>query len=66
MTNLTFLQWTMLWNSFVGGKVMAAGSELLVNYTFLGKTIQGADFSYEYDVYPILVKKLDTQYRNYF
>ena len=28
--------------------------------------MQGAEFSYEYDVYPIWVKKLDTQYRNYF
>ena len=66
MSNLTFLQWTMLWNSFVGGKVMAAGSELLDDYTFQGKTLQGAEFSYEYDVHPIWVKKLDTQYRNYF
>ena len=43
-----------------------AGSELLVNYTFLGKSSHRTEFSYEYDVYPIWVKKLDTQYRNYF
>ena len=45
---------------------MAAGSELLVDYTLRGKTPQNAEFSYEYDSYPIWVKKLDTQYRNYF
>ena len=54
MTNLTFLQWTTLWNSFVGGRVMAAGSELLVDYTFIRKSSHKTEFSY------------DTQYRNYF
>ena len=66
MSRLTFLQWTMLWNSLVGGKLMAAGSELLVDYTLKGKTPHSNEFSYDYDTYPLWVKKLDTQYRNYF
>ena len=66
MSRLTFLQWTMLWNSLVGGKLMAAGSELLVDYTLKGKTPHSIEFSYDYDTYPLWVKKLDTQYRNYF
>ena len=45
---------------------MAAGSELLVDYTFIGKSSHSTDFNYEYDIYPIWVKKLDTKYRNYF
>ena len=66
MTNLTFIQWTILWNSFVGGRVMAAGSQLLVDYSFSSKSGNREEFSYDYDVYPIWVKKLDTQYRIYF
>ena len=45
-TNLTLTQWTMLWNSFIGGKVMAAGSELLVDCSFSGKNGGRKEFNY--------------------
>ena len=66
MTNLNFSRWKMLWNSFISRKVMAAGTELLVDYSFSGTTGGKEKFSYKYDVYPTWVKKLDTQYRNFF